>query len=66
MTDKCELCQVNSGRTHATRECCQLRRLAQAPRHLILEYVKTLSEDEKTALRADLIEEKKRLKEIRK
>lgn len=66
MTDKCSWCQVNSGRTHASRECCKLRRLVQAPRHLILEYVKTLTEAEKTALRADLIEEKKRLKEIRK
>lgn len=66
MMDKCSWCQVNSGRTHANRECCKLRRLAQAPRHLILEYVKTLSEDEKAALRADLIEEKKRLKEIKK
>lgn len=64
--DKCEWCKVNSGRTHANRECCQLRRLAQAPRGYILEYVKTLTEEEKTALRADLIEEKKRLKEIRK
>ena len=64
--DKCGWCQVNSGRTHANRECCKLRRLAQAPRGYILEYVKTLTEAEKTALRADLIEEKKRLKESRK
>lgn len=66
MTDKCSWCQLNSGRTHANRECCKLRRLAQAPRGYILEYVKTLPEAEKTALRADLIEEKKRLKEIKK
>ncbi len=66
MAGICEWCETNSGRTHATRKCCKLRRLSLAPHHFLIEYAKTLSEDEKTALRADLIEEKKRLKEIRK
>lgn len=60
--DKCEWCQVNSGRTHANRECCELRRLSLAPRHFLIEYAKTLTEDEKTSLRADIAEEKKRLR----
>lgn len=66
MVEICEWCETNSGRTHASRKCCELRRLATAPRHFLIEYAKTLSEEKKTALRADIAEEKKRLKEIRK
>jgi len=66
MTDKCGWCQVNSGRTHATRECCQLRRLAQMPKAMLVEYVKGMTEEAKTKLREDLKTEKLRLKEIRK
>jgi len=65
MIDRCEWCETNSGRTHAIRECCKLRRLSQAPRHVLAEYAKTLTEEEKTILRADIAEEKKRLRGLR-
>ena len=65
MDTKCEWCLVNSGLTHATRKCCELRRLATAPRHFLIEYAKTLSEEDKTSLRADIAEEKKRLRGLR-
>lgn len=65
MTDRCDWCNINSGRTHASRECCKIRRLAQAPRRFILEYVATLTEDEKNALRVDLKTEKLRLRDMR-
>jgi len=65
MVTRCEWCETNSGRTHANRECCQLRRLATAPRHFLIEYAKTLTEEEKTILRADIAEEKKRLRGLR-
>lgn len=61
----CEWCETNSGRTHASRKCCELRRLALAPRHFLIEYAKALTEEEKTSLRADIAEEKKRLRGLR-
>lgn len=64
--NQCEWCQVNSGRTHANRECCKLRRLAQMPKAMLVEYVKGMTEEAKTKLREDLKTEKLRLKEIRK
>jgi len=64
--DKCSWCQVNSGRTHATRECCQLRRLAQMPKAMLVEYVKGMTEEDKTKLREDLKNEKLRLRGIKK
>ncbi len=65
MIGRCEWCETNSGRTHATRKCCELRRLSQAPRHFLIEYAKTLSEDEKNSLRADIAEERNRLRRLR-
>ena len=65
MKDKCEWCLINSGRTHASRECCKLRRLAQAPRHVLLDYAKTLSEDEKIALRTAITDERVRLRGLK-
>jgi hypothetical protein len=64
MIYRCAWCETNSGRTHASRKCCELRRLATAPRHFLIEYAKTLTETEKPALRADIAEEKKRLREL--
>jgi len=61
----CDWCKTNAGRTHATRKCCVLRRLAQAPSHILKGYAETLSEDEKTALRADILEERKRLRRLK-
>jgi len=64
--EKCLFCLENSGRTHANRECCQLRRLAQMPKAMLVAYVKGMTEEAKTKLREDLKAEKLRLKEIRK
>ena len=62
MTARCEWCEVNGGRTHATRECCVLRRLAIAPRHEQAAYAAELSVEEKNALRPVLQAEVRRLK----
>lgn len=61
----CAWCEVNAGKTHATRPCCLLRRLALAPRHVVAAYAAGLTEDERDALRPRIIEEKKRLKGIK-
>jgi len=63
--NKCEWCLTNSGRTHAIRECCKLRRLAQMPKAMLVEYVKGMTEEAKTKLREDLKAEKLRLKLLR-
>ena len=62
ITARCEWCEVNAGRTHATRECCLLRRLAIAPRHVQAAHAATLSTKEKNAMRPLLVAEIKRLK----
>ena len=46
---KCPLCQTNSGRT-SNLECCQLRYIANAPRHIQRgEYAGVLAADGKAA-----------------
>lgn len=65
MIDRCEWCKTNSGRTNANRECCEIRRLAQAPRHVLAEYAKTLSEDEKSVLRLKIKSERERIKALK-
>lgn len=63
--DRCSWCATNAGRTHASRPCCKLRRLAQAPRHAQAAYGAALTEQERAALRPQLAAEMKRLKELR-
>ena len=62
---KCEWCLKNAGRTHATRECCVLRRLAQAPSHILKGYAETLSDSEKESLRGAIVDERKRLRRLK-
>lgn len=61
----CTWCETNAVRTHATRPCCKLRRLAQAPRHAQAAYAKGLTEEERNELRPQLLAEMKRLKGLR-
>jgi len=65
VTAPCDWCLTNSGRTHATRPCCVLRRLAQAPRHAQAEHAQTLTVAERDALRPLLKAEIQRLKEMK-
>lgn len=58
----CPWCEVNAGRTHGERRCCQLRELALAPKHVKAEYAKGLSEPERAALRLRLQAEMNRLR----
>ncbi len=62
----CDWCATNAGRTHATRPCCVLRRLAQAPRQAQIDYAAGLTEAGRNELRPMLAAEKLRLKELRK
>ncbi len=62
----CGWCAVNSGLTHAFRECCKLRRLAQAPRHDQAAYAATLTLPQREELRPLLVTEMKRIKGLRK
>lgn len=66
MTELCDWCLTNSGRTNATRPCCFLRSLAQAPRHARAAHGASLSEEEKMALRPRLAAEIERLRGLRK
>ncbi len=65
MDTKYEFCLTNSGRTHANRKCCELRMLAQAPRHILVEYGKKLSKEDADELRQAIINERTRLKETK-
>lgn len=65
MSEICMWCKTNAGRTNATRPCCQLRALAQAPRHLQAEYAKGLTQEQRDELRPRLTAEKKRLTRIK-
>ncbi|MBB5200797.1 hypothetical protein HNR39_002639 [Glaciimonas immobilis] len=58
----CSFCEANAGRINANRECCQLRDLAQSPRHTQAAYGASLTESARVALRPKLVEEIKRLK----
>lgn len=60
----CPWCDVNAGRTHGERRCCQLRELALAPKHVKAEYARGLSEPERAALRLRLQDEMNRLKAL--
>lgn len=62
---RCEWCAINSGRTHANRKCCQLRRLASSPRHVRVEFAQTLTDTEQADLRPRLSAEIKRLRDLR-
>lgn len=62
----CDWCAINAGRTHATRPCCVLRRLAQAPRQAQIDYAATLTQAARDELRPKLADEKLRLKQLRK
>lgn len=64
MTKICIWCKTNAGRTHGDRPCCQLRALAQAPRHVQAEYAKGLTQEQREALRPRLAAEIKRLKAL--
>ena len=61
----CEWCATHAGRTHANRKCCQLRRLAMSPRHVRVEFAKTLTDAEQADLRPRLSAEIKRLRDVR-
>ena len=61
----CEWCATDACRTHANRKCCQLRRLANSPRHVRVEYAKTLTDSEQADLRPRLSAEIKRLRDVR-
>jgi hypothetical protein len=63
--EPCAWCLTNAGRTHANRKCCQLRRLAMAPRHAQAEFAKSLTDGERAALRPRLAAEIKRLRALR-
>lgn len=65
MTELCDWCETNSGRTHATQPCCILRRLALAPRHVQAAHGAALSEEDRAALRPRLLAEMKRLNSLR-
>lgn len=61
----CEWCAINAGRTHATRPCCVLRRLAQAPRQAQIDHAAALTPAARDELRPRLKAEIKRLKELK-
>lgn len=61
----CEWCAVNAGRTHATRECCRLRRIAQAPRKQQELMAARMTEDERRELRPRIKAEIERLRALR-
>jgi hypothetical protein len=60
----CLLCATNSART-SPLPCCQLRQLAQSPRHVQAEHGKSLTQDERDALRPELAVEIARLRGIK-
>lgn len=60
----CTWCLTNAGRTHAKRDCCQLRALAQMPSDRLAQHVAKWDEAAKDELRPRLIAEKKRLREM--
>jgi hypothetical protein len=62
----CDWCATNAGRTKKGRPCCELRQLAQSPRHAQAEYAATLTTSDRDALRPVLAAEIKRLRELRK
>lgn len=51
----CELCQTDSSRTNANRECCRIRRLAKAPKHIKSAYWLGLSATEREAQQPELV-----------
>lgn len=65
MSELCMWCKTNAGRTSANRPCCQLRALAQAPRHLQAAYAQGLTQEQRDELRPRLTAEKKRLTRIK-
>ncbi len=60
----CAWCLTNAGRTHAQRDCCRMRALAQMPANRLQQYVAKWTDAEKEELRPQLIAEKKRLREL--
>lgn len=65
MREICTWCKTNAGRTNAHRPCCQLRALAQAPRHVQAEHAQGLTQEQRDELRPLLAAEKKRLKSLK-
>lgn len=67
---RCEWCEVNSGRTSATRPCCILRRLANAPAAIRREkYDDVLRNEGKEAANSLILAvnaERQRLRELNK
>lgn len=61
----CQHCQTNAGRTTAGAECCELRRLANAPVHVIQAHTARMNYEQREALRPILAAERKRLRELR-
>ena len=61
----CHYCLTNDHRTTAHNACCQLRMLAQAPRHRLRAYTDTLSSAERDALRTLFVSEQTRLAKLK-
>lgn len=62
---KCHWCWLNSGCTHAWRDCCKLRRLALSPRANQAAHAATLTQAQRDELRPLLAAEIKRLKGLK-
>lgn len=61
----CALCLTNAGRTHAERECCRIRRIAQAPRHQQQRIAEGMTMEERNEIRPKIVAEVERLKKMR-
>ena len=61
----CAWCLTNAGRTHANRECCRIRMIAQAPRHVQQEIAKGMTMEERNNMRPMILVEVERLRSLK-
>ena len=61
----CQYCLTNDPRFTAHNACCQLRMLAQAPKHRLRAYTDTLKSAERDALRTLFVSEQTRLAKLK-
>ena len=63
--EPCVHCLTNDPRYTAHHACCQLRMLAQAPKHRLTAYTDTLKSVERDALRTLFVLEQTRLAKLK-